>query len=1248
MLFEHELHPEDILEFLPTCYQEAQVLAQGGMGWVYDAIFEGKKVCIKIPSLSSKNKMPEFMMRFQVERDILFNLSHPRIIKGISRGEIEYCKDLTIPYYSMEFCGGGTLRDKLNDKLRLGKHEALNIVLEIASALDYFHKTGCIYRDLKPENIFFDTHGKPKLGDFGTIKDPEIFLTQKGDIVGSFYYCAPEQLLNQTLDKRVDIFALGLILFEMITGRKIGDQITDFWKKQNALSALEYDPFLWELCSSMLAEKEHRIPSMAKVVDKIYECHGGTKKKLNVLKYYAKDWWYGKHFQKNSLHRSEIVNALQKITDLIEQYSVEDIAVEIMRKLKPFPVHLIANEIPGFLTALPLSSNEKLAKALCSARNRKWLSYLINHLVIHSTHDDTAILMTYMLTIDPQNQMLRKKISKALQQIWSEEQIETLLQLIDENYTYLNTFYGESNYAAFPVVLNILNKSNDLAVQKKCLTILSSISRALESTAVVFANFFNSEDDDIREICAQALGKILPYSNEVLPYLLSGLLDPVHTVRCACALALGTKGRGSTEISALITGLYDPNALVRKACAKSLGKIGQSIPQVLENLTECLTDRDSSVRKSCAYALESLKWQPTTTEQMLWWQAAKENWSYLLENYQQCRDIVEYLLLDTNNSIRIACVKIVKKDLEYLHVYFPLLVLGLKNTRSKKYRRVCAKALKNLKWQANTRENYAWFLVENKEWDLLPILGINCIPAIYQNLKDGDTQTRVEILRVLTKIDGVDNKTISLISRGYLEKYRDVRVEYANCLALMESFTAEDALHFMKRIDNFDENAQQFWSIVLENKAKTTQTLVQMTQEDTNIRIAYVSSITPEQLDEPHINFLLLQLQSRYVRFQLICLKALAQVPHTQRKTVKKIIARVQQLLKGDNPELQVASAQIISSFAYVDKHVVSALTAQLDNANSSVQQSVNLALVRLKDKAIPFLFSEITACNNKEVLKAILLIVKKTYSNNLLCIGLKHSHPRLRLLCAKRLRDTVRNKKDALTVIPSLIDGVDNMDLSFSDICMDTLLHISHRVEEDIDIFIESLSHHNRKVRKVCKTIVTRKGKKATDKLIHYFVNGSSSISYRCAEILEQLGSKAIYNLMHSVAKDFNVREITKKITGSYLSASQEKKLQLEKENLNNRHLAISNKATSSFKMTSRIDTKGIKDLPVTIDKNLRKTTPEYNSDFYNESCSGLRLANKDHSLGETISKLDFSQQPKDDKEPDRKNPPQIRIGKK
>ena len=165
------------------------------------------------------------MMRFQVERDVLFNLSHPRIIQGISRGEIEYCKDLTIPYYSMEFCSGGTLRDKLNDKLRLGKHEALSIVLEIAGALDYFHKTGCIYRDLKPENIFFDGHGKPKLGDFVTIKDPEIFLTQKGDIIGSFYYCAPEQLLNQKLDKRVDIFALGLILFEMITGRKIGDQI---------------------------------------------------------------------------------------------------------------------------------------------------------------------------------------------------------------------------------------------------------------------------------------------------------------------------------------------------------------------------------------------------------------------------------------------------------------------------------------------------------------------------------------------------------------------------------------------------------------------------------------------------------------------------------------------------------------------------------------------------------------------------------------------------------------------------------------------------------------------------------------------------------------------------------------------------------------------------------------------------------------------------------------------------------------
>ncbi|WP_372369394.1 HEAT repeat domain-containing protein [Candidatus Uabimicrobium sp. HlEnr_7] len=1227
MLFDDELLPENILTLFPECYQRTQVLAQGGMGWVYSAIYQGKKVCLKIPSLSSKNKMAEFMMRFQVERDTVFNLSHPRIVRGISRGELEYDKDMTIPYYSMEYCEGGTLRDKLNKDFRIGKHEALNIIVEIASALDYFHKTNCVYRDLKPENIFFDGHNKPKLGDFGTIKDPEIFLTQKGDVVGSFYYCAPEQLLNQKLDKRVDIFALGLILFEMITGRKIGDQITDFWKKQNALSALQYDPFLWELCSSMLAEKEHRLPSMSQVVDKIYSSRGGAKKKFSALKYYAKDWWYGKHFQRHSLHRSEIIGALQKITDLIEQYSIEDIAVEIVRKLKPFPIHLIANEIPGFLTALPLPSNEKLAKALCCTRNKKWLSYLINHLVVHSAHDDTAVLLTYMLLLNPEERGLRKKIAKALEQIWCEEQIVALLDLFDGDYKHLDSFYGEEYYAAFPIVINVLRTCNDVALEKRCLSVLASVSRALESTASIFVEFFDCNDSDVREMCAFALGKMLPYSNEVLPYLLSGLVDSAYKVRYACAFALGTKNRGSTEISALITGLYDVHPLVRKTCAKSLGKIGQPIPQVLDNLVERLIDRDSSVRKSCADSLFSLKWSPKNKEQALWWEAAKENWSYLSENYQEARDIVEYLLLDNNNRIRIACIKIVEKDREYFDVYLPLLILGLKNMRSKKYRRICAKALKNLEWQANTRENYAWFLVENKEWDLLPLLGVNCIPAIYQNLKDGDSETRVQILRALTKINVIDSKTIGLISNGYKEKYRDVRIEYANCLALMKIFTIKDALEFMKTIENFDENTQQFWSIVLESKKKNRKSLAQVRDTSISMRITYISSITPEQLDNKHVEFLLKQLQSRYVYYQLLCLKVLAQVPKTNRKSIKKIIAHLLLLLKSNNPELQVASVQIISTFCYADKHIIRTLTLTLADNNDIVSSAVELALTRLKDIAIPFLFSEIENCTNKDVLKKVLLVIKKTHSSSLLCAGLKHSHPRVRMICGKRLREVVYSKKEALFIIPCLMECANSLDLPFVDVCVDGLQHISCRVEDDIDIFIESLAHPNRKVRKVCKAIVTRKGKKATNKLIHYFVNGPSSISYRCAEILEQLGSKAIYNLMHSVAKDFNVREINKKITSSYLSMPQNKKLQLKKED-SDKYFALSKKTTSSFKLTKRIDTKEISDLSLPENKSIRKIAPQYALGFETESCSGLRLTSRDVSLGEAVDDMTFSQE--------------------
>ena len=149
------------------------------------------------------------MKRFLGEVKAVRALKHPNIIRiyDLEKGKA--------PYYTMEYCPGQTLSAALREG-RLDKEQALGIALGIARGLEHAHSMGVIHRDLKPDNILLDQAKEPKIIDFGVAKTEFTQgLTREGELLGTQRYMAPEQERGERIDKRVDIYALGVISVEM-------------------------------------------------------------------------------------------------------------------------------------------------------------------------------------------------------------------------------------------------------------------------------------------------------------------------------------------------------------------------------------------------------------------------------------------------------------------------------------------------------------------------------------------------------------------------------------------------------------------------------------------------------------------------------------------------------------------------------------------------------------------------------------------------------------------------------------------------------------------------------------------------------------------------------------------------------------------------------------------------------------------------------------------------------------------------
>jgi WD40 repeat protein/serine/threonine protein kinase len=204
-------------------YHILEQLGEGGMAVVYKAFDTRLETNVAIKVIRTERLAPEIaeraLKRFEREAKSLAQLNHPNIVKVTDYGDYD-----GKPYLVMPYLEGGTLKEVLHSRGRFPWQEAVRLILPIMHALEYAHQRNTIHRDVKPSNILITDSGEPVLSDFGVAKiiddESTLDLTGTSATVGTPEYMAPEQVISKSVDFRVDIYSLGVVLYEMLTGRK--------------------------------------------------------------------------------------------------------------------------------------------------------------------------------------------------------------------------------------------------------------------------------------------------------------------------------------------------------------------------------------------------------------------------------------------------------------------------------------------------------------------------------------------------------------------------------------------------------------------------------------------------------------------------------------------------------------------------------------------------------------------------------------------------------------------------------------------------------------------------------------------------------------------------------------------------------------------------------------------------------------------------------------------------------------------
>ncbi|WP_437020320.1 Stk1 family PASTA domain-containing Ser/Thr kinase [Streptomyces sp. enrichment culture] len=194
-------------------------IAVGGMATVYRAVDTrlDRVLALKVmhPTLAAD---ASFVERFIREAKSVARLAHPNVVQVFDQGT-----DGAYVYLAMEYVSGCTLRDVLRERGALQPRAALDILEPVLAALGAAHRAGFVHRDMKPENVLIGDDGRVKVADFGLVRAVDTVTHTTGAVLGTVSYLAPEQIERGTADPRVDVYACGVVLYEMLTGAKPHD-----------------------------------------------------------------------------------------------------------------------------------------------------------------------------------------------------------------------------------------------------------------------------------------------------------------------------------------------------------------------------------------------------------------------------------------------------------------------------------------------------------------------------------------------------------------------------------------------------------------------------------------------------------------------------------------------------------------------------------------------------------------------------------------------------------------------------------------------------------------------------------------------------------------------------------------------------------------------------------------------------------------------------------------------------------------
>ena len=264
-------------------YEILNVLGQGGMGAVYKANDRelGRVVALKVirPELAGD---PAIIQRFKQELILARQVTHRNVIRIFDLGEAEGLK-----FISMEFVEGRDLRSLLAERGKLPPSEAVEIMQQVCHALEAAHAEGVIHRDLKPQNIMCDNSGRAIVMDFGLARSQECQgMTQTGMLVGTMEYMSPEQAVGSQLDQRSDLYTVGLIFYELLTGEapyKTDSALASLLKRtqQRATPISDIDNTLPASLSNLISkclerDSNLRYASAKELLDDLDRCQGNV------------------------------------------------------------------------------------------------------------------------------------------------------------------------------------------------------------------------------------------------------------------------------------------------------------------------------------------------------------------------------------------------------------------------------------------------------------------------------------------------------------------------------------------------------------------------------------------------------------------------------------------------------------------------------------------------------------------------------------------------------------------------------------------------------------------------------------------------------------------------------------------------------------------------------------------------------------------------------------------------------------